>query len=104
MPTAKLSRVELAKLLGVTVPVPSSFEGIPVLNNQRSWFFAYADKRGAGDIDALWKVFVAASRMGDDDQADTRDTFVQTMTRQPKYGGLPGIYRQVSTGHIRGSF
>lgn len=79
---------ELAKLLGVTVPVPSSFEGIPVLNNQRSWFFAYADKRGAGDIDALWKVFVAASRMGDDDQADTRDTFVQTYDEATQVWGV----------------
>lgn len=68
---------ELAKLLGVTVPVPPSFEGIPVLNNQRSWFFAYADKRGAGDIDALWKVFVAASKMVDGDQLDTRDAFIR---------------------------
>ncbi len=67
---------ELAKLLGVTVPVPPSFEGIPVLNNQRSWFFAYADKRGADDIDALWKVFVAASKMVDGDQLDTRDAFI----------------------------
>jgi 5-methylcytosine-specific restriction protein B len=68
---------ELAKLLGVTVPVPPSFEGIPVLNNQRSWFFAYADKRGAGDIDALWKVFVAASQMLEGDQPDDRDAFIQ---------------------------
>ena len=68
---------ELAKLLGVTVPVPPSFEGIPVLNNQRSWFFAYADKRGAGDIDALWKVFVAASQMVEGDQPDNRDVFIQ---------------------------
>lgn len=68
---------ELAKLLGVTVPVPASFEGIPVLNNQRSWFFAYADKRGQGDIDALWKVFVAASQLPDSDQPDTRDAFIQ---------------------------
>jgi 5-methylcytosine-specific restriction protein B len=68
---------ELAKLLGVTVPVPASFEGIPVLNNQRSWFFAYADKRGQGDIDALWKVFVAASQLPDSDQPGTRDAFIQ---------------------------
>lgn len=68
---------ELAKLLGVTVPVPPLFEGIPVLNNQRSWFFRYADNRGAGDIDALWKVFVAASKMVDGDQLDTRDAFIR---------------------------
>ncbi len=79
---------ELAKLLGVTVPVPSSFEGIPVLNNQRSWFFAYADKRGAGDIDALWKVFVAASKMVDGDQLDTRDAFIRAYDEATQVWGV----------------
>lgn len=79
---------ELAKLLGVTVPVPPSFEGIPVLNNQRSWFFAYADKRGAGDIDALWKVFVAASKMVDDDQLDTHDAFIRAYDEATQVWGV----------------
>ena len=79
---------ELAKLLGVTVPVPPSFEGIPVLNNQRSWFFAYADKRGAGDIDALWKVFVAASKMVDGDQLDTRDAFIRAYDEATQVRGV----------------
>jgi 5-methylcytosine-specific restriction protein B len=34
----------LAKLMGVEESAPTSFEGIPVLNNQRSWFFRYGDK------------------------------------------------------------
>lgn len=79
---------ELAKLLGVTVPVPPSFEGIPVLNNQRSWFFAYADKRGAGDIDALWKVFVAASKVVDGDQLDTRDAFIRAYDEATQVWGV----------------
>ena len=79
---------ELAKLLGVTVPVPPSFEGIPVLDNQRSWFFAYADKRGAGDIDALWKVFVAASKMVDGDQLDTRDAFIRAYDEATQVWGV----------------
>lgn len=79
---------ELAKMLGVTVPVPPSFEGIPVLNNQRSWFFAYADKRGAGDIDALWKVFVAASKMVDGDQSDARDSFIQAYDEATQVWGV----------------
>lgn len=29
---------ELAAFLKVETPVPNSFEGIPVVNNQRSWF------------------------------------------------------------------
>ena len=86
---------ELAKLLGVTVPVPPSFEGIPVLNNQRSWFFAYADKRGAGDIDALWKVFVAASKMVDGDQLDTRDAFIRAYDEATQ---VRGVAWNLSTG------
>ncbi|OSZ45851.1 AAA family ATPase [Alcaligenes faecalis] len=84
----KIIAGELAKLLGVTVPVPPSFEGIPVLNNQRSWFFAYADKRGAGDIDALWKVFVAASKMVDGDQLDTRDAFIRAYDEATQVWGV----------------
>lgn len=66
---------ELGKFLGVTVPPPESFEGIPVLNNQRSWFFRYADNRGSGDIDALWKVFAAASRMVEGEGSEVRAEF-----------------------------
>lgn len=84
----KIIAGELAKLLGVTVPVPPSFEGVPVLNNQRSWFFRYADKRGAGDIDALWKVFVAASKMVDDDQLGTRDAFIQAYDEATQVWGV----------------
>lgn len=84
----KIIAGELAQLLGVTIPVPSSFEGIPVLNNQRSWFFAYADKRGARDIDALWKVFVAASKIVDDDQSDTRDAFIRAYDEATQVWGV----------------
>lgn len=38
----KIIAAELAKFLGVTIPVPDSFEGIPVLNNMKSWYFGYS--------------------------------------------------------------
>lgn len=79
---------ELAKLLGVTVPVPPSFEGIPVLNNQNSWFFGYANKREAGDTDALWKVFLAANGMVQDDQPGTRDAFIQAYDEASQVWGV----------------
>jgi 5-methylcytosine-specific restriction protein B len=84
----KLIASEFAKFLGVTIPVPPSFEGIPVLNNQRSWFFAYADKRCEGDIDALWKVFVAASKMVDGDQMDTRNDFTRAYDEATQVWGV----------------
>jgi len=84
----KMIAAELAKLLGVTVPVPATFEGIPVLNNQRSWFFRYADKRGAGDIDALWHVFAAAQALVEDDGPGTRDEFIEAYDAATQVWGV----------------
>ncbi len=84
----KLIADEFAKFLGVTEPVPSSFEGIPLLNNQRSWFFGYADKREPGDIDTLWKVFVAASRLVEVDESDLRNDFVHAYNEATQVWGV----------------
>lgn len=40
--------------------VPSDFTGIPVLNNMKSWFFAYHASRKVDDIPHLWRVFYLA--------------------------------------------
>ena len=90
---------ELAKFLGVTIKVPHSFEGIPVLNNQRSWFFAYADRRGAVDIDALWKVFVAASQMVESGELNARDAFIRAYDEATR---VWGVAWNLSTGRSGG--
>jgi 5-methylcytosine-specific restriction protein B len=56
---------ELAQFLGVSEPVPQSFEGIPVLNNQKSWFFPYAKDRTPDHIDKLWQVFALGLQLAD---------------------------------------
>lgn len=56
---------ELADLIGVSEPVPTSFDGIPVVNNQSTWFFGYSHKRQPDDIDSLWKVFARAISYAD---------------------------------------
>ena len=43
--------------LGVSASVPEDFEGIPVMNTQRTNFIFFADKRQDGDIERLWNVF-----------------------------------------------
>lgn len=68
---------ELADFLGVKEPVPETFEGIPVLNNQRSWFFSYEKSRQPTDINALWEVFAAALRFAISDDPDIRDSFAK---------------------------
>ena len=67
---------ELASLLGVSEPVPDSFEGIPILNNQRTWFFGYSYKRQSDDIDTLWEVFAQAIAFAESGDAEARSAFI----------------------------
>lgn len=66
---------KLAEFLHVDLPAPTTFEGIPTVPAQNSWFFATSDKRGERDIDSLWKVFRAADDLAATDTADTRRNF-----------------------------
>ena len=54
-------RVEICKAFknyqDISAPVPKDFDGIPVMNAQRSNFMAFADRREEGDIERLWNVF-----------------------------------------------
>lgn len=67
---------ELAKFLNVSEQVPDSFEGIPVLNNQRTWFFGYSFRRQPDDIDRLWDVFAKAISLSDSDDTENRHGFI----------------------------
>ena len=40
--------------------VPEDFNGVPVLNNLKSWFFPYQDSRDRKDVGRLWRVFQLA--------------------------------------------
>lgn len=51
---------EFKKFFGLAADVPTDFAGIPVLNNQSSWLFAYANKRKPDDVPALWRLFELA--------------------------------------------
>lgn len=46
------------KLFNISANVPSDFEGIPVLNNQKSHFFGFRSHREKDDIQNLWNLFV----------------------------------------------
>jgi len=48
---------ELKKFLAVDAALPADFDGIPILNNQSSWFIAYQHKRQPSDVSRLWRVF-----------------------------------------------
>ena len=40
--------------------LPEDLNGLPVLNNMKSWFFPNQASRGANDIERLWRVFQLA--------------------------------------------
>jgi 5-methylcytosine-specific restriction protein B len=48
---------ELKKYFDCKAELPSDFSGIPILNNQRSWFVGYQYEREADDVTKLWRVF-----------------------------------------------
>ena len=67
---------KLANFLGVTEPVPYSFEGLPILDSRNSWFFQYKADRGPGDIDLLWEVFEKAIQFTNSNDEQTRSALI----------------------------
>lgn len=56
------NRINSAKLfkniLDIKADIPKDFEGIPVLNNQKSHFLGFRSHRGKNDIQNLWNLFI----------------------------------------------
>ncbi len=48
---------ELKKFFECRSEVPSDFDGVPILNNQRSWFIAYEYHRERDATPRLWRIF-----------------------------------------------
>ncbi len=55
---AILSRMK--QHFGLQSEPPEDFNGVPVLNNMRSWFFPNQSSRDAKDVPRLWRVFQLA--------------------------------------------
>lgn len=50
----------VAKLFDLKCKVPTSFDGLPVLNNQNATYYRFIDERNIRDIDDLWSLFISA--------------------------------------------
>lgn len=61
---------EMKSFFNLECPLPSDFEGIPVVNNFSSWFIAYKKNRAIDDVKKLWRVFQLAL---DDDPLQNND-------------------------------
>ena len=62
-------------LFEVSSPVPTYFDGIPVLNNQMATFYLFGNGRGEHDIDNLWDVFDYAIALSKSDSPELREKF-----------------------------
>lgn len=63
------NRIKILKAVAneffVKSDIPQSFEGIPILNNQKATFYYFIGEREEHDIDNLWAVFEAALNYSD---------------------------------------
>ncbi|TDP74737.1 AAA family ATPase [Roseateles toxinivorans] len=86
---------ELAKFLDVDEAVPSSFEGIPLLHNMKSWYFPFEEERQSDHIDSLWEVFAAGLAYAGSDEASLRVRFSEAFDRA---NGRPNVGWNLTIG------
>ena len=48
---------QMKQFFGLSSELPEDFNGVPVLNNMKSWFFPNQKSRGLSDVARLWHVF-----------------------------------------------
>jgi len=51
---------KLCERMGLEVDQPADFDGVPVVNNQSTWFYSWKYERGEDDIRTLWALARAA--------------------------------------------
>lgn len=66
-----------AEEFSIEAPVPTLFEGIPVLNNQKATFYWFGNERKEHDIDNLWAIFLSAIEYADTKSSDSREKLIQ---------------------------
>src|SRR5215216_330519 len=59
--------------------LPEDFNGVPVLNNMKSWFFPDQKSRGRNDIQRLWQVFQLALKENPLEQKEFWQSFDEAL-------------------------
>ncbi len=77
----------LANFLQVETEVPTSFDAIPVVNNQSTWFFSYENLRESDDIDILWEMFDQAIQLTNK-QIEENEAFIELYDKSNKIRGI----------------
>jgi len=74
--------------LGVKTAVPTEFDGIPVLNNMRAWFFSFKSERKEDDISNLWDVFEAGINYADNPSEVSKSAFIACYDKVRRQHGI----------------
>lgn len=72
---------KLREKLSVQASVPTDFNGIPVLNNMKAWFFAYKKDRKPDDIPNLWEMFETAINYADVQTEQQKTAFIKSFDK-----------------------
>ena len=86
---------KLGAELSVRERVPDRFDGVPVLNNLRSWFYGDTNDRKTDDFSNLWDMFEAGLRYADKPSELNRTSFIGSYE---KVRGQYGIQWNLSMG------
>ena len=78
----------ISDLFGLTSPLPSTYDGIPVLNLLAATYYRFSGERDADDIDDLWKLFIAALQYANDASDKNRASFAEFYSRIIKMKGI----------------
>lgn len=66
-----------AQEFSIKAAIPSSFDGIPVLNNMAATFYHFIGVRQESDIENLWKIFTAALKYADTQSDSNKKEFIE---------------------------
>ena len=67
----------VANLFDIKAPIPTSFDGIPLLNNQNATYYYFIDERDEDDIDTLWGLYESALMYANDSSSKNILTLFQ---------------------------
>lgn len=74
-------------LLGLESPLPSSYDGIPVLNVLNATYYRFINERDQDDIDDLWKLFISALKYAQEPTDKNKASFSEFFSRAVKMKG-----------------
>ena len=78
----------IANEFDVKSAIPSSFDGVPMVNNQLATFYRFVAERGENDIDNLWEVFVCALDYADKKTEENKKKLIYAFNLAIKLKGI----------------